>query len=107
MVAKLKTKDTSQVMHFLIEKGWLYLYDNRGRGPLSTKLLPNSLLEMSDDPFRSLVWKLKKDGFISPQPLIPYYEFQWSKWLRTRPLPPFNSMNLTPAFSIAKQLVTT
>ena len=105
IVAKLKTEDTSEVLKYMLNQGWLYLYDSRGNGPRPSNLLPKNLLEMTDDPFRSLVWKLKKEGFITSQPLIPYNEFQWSRWLRKRPLPPFNSSNLSPALSIAKSLV--
>tara|TARA_Y100001968_G_C19451272_1_gene768830 strand:+ start:2723 stop:3388 length:666 start_codon:yes stop_codon:yes gene_type:complete len=106
IVAKINTNNIPQVLNFLLNKGWLYLYNCRGIGPISAQLLPNNLLRMKDDPFRSLVWKLKKDGYISSQPLIAYHEFQWSQWLRTRSFPPFNSMNLNPALSIAKRLVT-
>tara|TARA_Y100001968_G_C19360877_1_gene719737 strand:+ start:503 stop:1159 length:657 start_codon:yes stop_codon:yes gene_type:complete len=105
IVSKLNTTDISTTLNYLLKQGWLYLYDSRGKGPQTTKSLPHNLLKMQDDPFRSLVWKLKKEGFILPQPLIPYNEFEWSKWLRTRPLPPFNSKNLHPAVSIAQHLV--
>ena len=67
--------------------------------------LPTSLLGLEDDPYRSLVWKLKQEGWIKPQPLIPYHEFRWGAWLRSRPLPPFSSKRLEPALSAARQLV--
>ena len=105
VVAEVNTKDITEVLDFLGQQGWLYLYDGRGRGPLSPKLLPSNLMGMTDDPFRSLVWKLKKQGLIKSQPLIPYYEFRWSRWLRKKPFPPFTSMNLSPAISTAKRIV--
>ena len=46
-------------------------------------------MDLDDDPYRSLIWKLKKEGLITPQPQIPYHEFRWGAWLRRRPLPPF------------------
>ena len=54
---------------------------------------------------QSQVWKLKQEGWIKPQPLIPYHEFRWAAWLRTRPLPPFSSKRLDPALAAARQLV--
>ena len=102
----IDTSDNYQVLKFLAKKGWLYLYDSRGNGPKPLNALPNNLLNMEDDPYRSLVWKLKKEGFVSPQPVIPYHEFLWGKWLRTRPLPPFNSKNLSPALPIARNLAS-
>ena len=53
---------------------------------------------------RSIAHQLKKEGFISPASLIPYHEFHWGNWLRKKPLPPFNSKNLSPALSIARKL---
>ena len=105
LVAQVNTTKEEEALKYLNQQGWVYLYNSRGIGPQSIQLLPNSLLEMDDDPYRSLVWKLKKEGVLSPQSHIPYHEFCWSRWLRTRPLPPFNSKNLYPALSIAKQLV--
>ena len=105
IVAETNTNETYKSLEFLSNKGWLYLYDNRGRGPYPSSSLPKSLLGMEDDSYRSLVWKLKREGLILPSPLIPYHEFRWSSWLRTRSLPPFNSRNLSPALSIARELV--
>jgi hypothetical protein len=42
---------------------------------------------------------------IEPAPLIPFHEFRWGAWLRTRPLPPFSSDNLAPALAAARSLV--
>ena len=67
--------------------------------------LPSRLLDLQDDPYRSLVWKLKKEGWIEPEPLIPFHEFRWGAWLRRRPLPPFSSARLEPALPVARALV--
>ena len=104
VIDDVNTSDLSEVLRFLQKQGWLYLYNGRGIGPKNPELLPSSLLGMEDDPYRSLVWKLKKEGAIAPQPLIPYHEFKWGAWLRRRPLPPFNSKNLKPAINAAKRL---
>lgn len=105
LIADLITSDRSEVLGFLQQQGWLYLYDGRGQGPRATKDLPQSLMDLEDDPYRSLVWKLKKEGAIKPEPQIPYHEFRWGAWLRSRPLPPFSSRQLNPALAPARRLV--
>ena len=105
VVQDLPTADRSSVLTYLHNQGWLYLYDGRGNGPRPAEQLPMSLLGLDDDPYRSLVWKLKQEGWIKPQPLIPYHEFRWGAWLRSRPLPPFSSRRLEPALAAARQLV--
>ena len=105
VIAKLPFSDRLMVLEYLKKQGWLYLYNSRGNGPLPSKELPNSLLELEDDPYRSLVWRLKKEGLIKPQRHIPYHEFHWASWLRLRSLPPFSSYKLEPAFIPAKRLV--
>ena len=105
VVMELETDDRSVVLNALQERGWLYLYDGRGQGPLEATALPTSLLGLQDDPYRSLVWKLKKEGLIEAAPLIPFHEFRWGAWLRTRSLPPFSSSRLDPALPAARTLV--
>ncbi|MEB3255920.1 MAG: ParB-like protein [Synechococcaceae cyanobacterium] len=105
VVLDLATDDRGLVLRELQQRGWLYLYDGRGLGPLSATALPPRLLDLQDDPYRSLVWKLKKEGWIDPAPLIPFHEFRWGAWLRRRPLPPFSSARLEPALPVARALV--
>jgi hypothetical protein len=62
------------------------------------------LLGLEDDPYRSLVWKLKQEKVIAPAPLIPFHEFRWGAWLRSRSLPPFSSLRLEPALPAARAL---
>jgi hypothetical protein len=93
------------VLAELERRGWLYLYDGRGMGPRPSAALPQRLLDLQDDPYRSLVWKLKREKRIAPEPLIPFHEFRWGAWLRRRPLPPFSSERLEPALPRARALV--
>ncbi len=93
------------VLQEMARRGWLYLHDGRGLGPLEPAVLPRHLLDLQDDPYRSLVWKLKRERLIEPHPLIPYHEFRWGAWLRSRPLPPFGSHRLEPALPTARSLV--
>ncbi len=100
-----ENSEPHQVLKELQERGWLYLYDGRGLGPLAPTALPRRLPDLQDDPYRSLVWKLKKEGMIEPAPLIPFHEFRWGAWLRRRPLPPFSSTQLEPALATARSMV--
>jgi hypothetical protein len=100
----LETTDPALVLAELRQRGWLYLYNGRGLGPQSPTTLPTSLLGLEDDPYRSLVWKLKREGVIKAAPLIPFHEFRWGAWLRSRSLPPFSSLQLSPALPAARAL---
>ena len=104
VIAELDSVNRNEALEALQQRGWLYLHDGRGTGPWAPSDLPTSLLDLQDDPYRSLVWKLKKERRIKPQPLIPYHEFRWGSWLRTRPLPPFSSAQLEPALPAARRL---
>jgi hypothetical protein len=104
-VLQLDTGEETIVLEELRKRGWLYLYDGRGLGPLPASALPRQLAGLQDDPYRSLVWKLKKEGRIEPSPLIPFHEFRWGAWLRSRTLPPFSSSHLDPALPAARALV--
>ena len=104
VIAELDSDSRDAALQALQDRGWLYLHDGRGNGPWEPTTLPQSLLGLEDDPYRSLVWKLKKEGLIKSQPLIPYHEFRWGAWLRTRPLPPFSSSQLNPALPASRRL---
>jgi hypothetical protein len=105
VVLQLDLEDHTSVLAELHRRGWLYLYDGRGHGPLSPAILPSNLLGLQDDPYRSLVWKLKREGMVKAAPLIPFHEFRWGAWLRKRSLPPFSSSRLEPALPAARSLV--
>ena len=105
VVLNLAEASRQDVLDQLHRRGWLYLYDGRGVGPQPSTALPHRLLDLQDDPYRSLVWKLKREKRIAAQPLIPFHEFRWGAWLRRRPLPPFSSERLEPALPRARALV--
>lgn len=104
VVLQLDQSHRDDVLAALQERGWLYLFDGRGRGPLAPTVLPRRLEDLQDDPYRSLVWKLKREGVIAPAPLIPFHEFRWGAWLRSRRLPPFSSRRLDAALPVARAL---
>ncbi len=105
VVLELAGATRLEVLEAMHRRGWLYLYDGRGLGPLPASALPPRLPDLLDDPYRSLVWKLKREKRIAAQPLIPFHEFRWGAWLRRRPLPPFSSDRLEPALATARALV--
>ena len=105
IVMKVDNPSETEVLEELAIRGWLYLYDGRGLGPLQPAALPADLTGLQDDPYRSLVWRLKKEGLIEPAPQIPFHEFRWGSWLRRRSLPPFHSAMLDPALPAARALV--
>ena len=101
---QLEVSERHQVLEELHRRGWLYLYDGRGLGPLAPTALPRTLTGTQDDPYRSLVWTLKREKVIAAAPLIPFHEFRWGAWLRSRTLPPFSSERLEPALPAARAL---
>ncbi|MCT0200261.1 chromosome partitioning protein ParB [Synechococcus sp. CS-1325] len=105
VVLELEGASQSYCLEELNRRGWLYLIDRDGQGPYPPERLPRHLAELQDDPYRSLVWKLKQEGLIRPQPSVPFLEFHWGAWLRRQPLPPFSSRNLEPALQEARMLV--
>ena len=105
VVLQLEVSERHAVLEQLHQRGWLYLYDGRGLGPLHPTALPSSLSGTQDHPYRSLVWKLKREGLVGAAPLIPFHEFRWGAWLRSRNLPPFSSERLDPALPAARALV--
>ena len=105
VVLQLDVAERHAVLEHLHQRGWLYLYDGRGLGPLHPTALPASLSGTQDDPYRSLVWQLKREGLVQAAPLIPFHEFRWGAWLRSRNLPHFSSERLEPALAAARALV--
>jgi len=102
---ELDLADRREVLQALLQRGWLYLHDARGQGPQPAERLPTGLHDLQDDPYRSLVWALKREKRIEAAPLIPFHEFRWGAWLRSRSLPPFGSLRLEPALPAARALV--
>jgi hypothetical protein len=62
---------------------WLYLYDETGKGPLEPVALPRTIGKMRDDPYRSLVWLVRKRGGLDKSS-EPFSEFVWANFFRTR-----------------------
>jgi hypothetical protein len=65
------------------EHGWVYLYDNKGHGPLAPEQLPRKVTELGDDPYRSLAWAVRKRGGYR-QTDESFAEFKWANYFRSR-----------------------
>ena len=105
LVLNVATTSRQQTLQELQRRGWLYLHDKRGKGPWPPDVLPQALDRLQDDLYRSLVWKLKREGLIAASPLVPFHEFRWAAWLRRHVLPAFHSLYLDPALHAARRLV--
>lgn len=105
VVLEVSTTDNRLTLQALQQRGWLYLYNRRGQGPWPPDHLPQHLGKLQDDPYRSLVWRLKREGYIAAAPLVPFHEFRWGAWLRRCSLPAFHSLYLEPALATARHLV--
>jgi hypothetical protein len=78
----------SQV-HFwkaMFERHWIYLFDNAGGGPQQPEQLPKHVKDLTFDPYRSLAWIVRdKHGYLKND--MPFSEFKWANFFRTRILP--------------------
>jgi hypothetical protein len=63
-------------------KRWVYPYDAKGERR-TFKDLPKSVIELKDDPFRSLAGELRRVGGFAKD-TTPFSEFLWADFLRRR-----------------------
>lgn len=52
------------------QHGWVYLYDNKGQGPLSPDRLPRKVTGLTDDPYRALAWEVRERGIPQDQCVV-------------------------------------
>jgi len=62
--------------------GWLHPFDARGRRR-SYDALPKSVMDLSDDPYRSLAGALRRGGGFAKD-TTPFAEFLWADFFRRR-----------------------
>lgn len=61
---------------------WVHPYNERG-ARVAFKQLPTSIIQLKDDPFRSLAGVARKAGAYAKDP-SPYSEFLWADFFRSR-----------------------
>ena len=79
-IADLSALQPDHFWTYLDNRGWLYLYDATGNRREHSDL-PKSVMEMADDPYRSLAGELRRQGGFAKD-LTPYSEFLWADALR-------------------------
>ncbi len=82
VVADLRTLAQDAFWIFLDNRGWMHPFDSKGqRRPYGD--LPKSILDLEDDPFRSLAGELRLVGGYAKD-TTPFAEFLWADFLRRR-----------------------
>ena len=66
----------------LDNSAWCHAYDAKGRR-CDLEDIPKRLSQLADDPFRSLVGSLIRDGKVTKTEK-PFFEFLWADFLRNR-----------------------
>jgi hypothetical protein len=81
-VDDLSHLDTASFWAVLEERRWVHPYDkNRNRRDFAQ--MPVSVLQLEDDPFRSLAGELRREGgFVKSN--VAYAEFAWADFMRGR-----------------------
>ncbi len=65
------------------ERQWVYLFDQAGRPLKDPSQLPKRVMDLRDDPYRSLSWLVREQhGYREVD--TPYLEFLWANFLRSR-----------------------
>ena len=62
---------------------WVYPFDEHGNGPWPHQDLPQTILELKDDPYRSLASAARRAGAYTKQN-VPFTEFLWAQFFRKR-----------------------
>jgi hypothetical protein len=82
VVADLSALDTDAFWTVLDHRSWVHPYDENGRRR-SVSDIPKSVIDLKDDPFRSLAGELRRTaGFAKDT--TPFSEFLWADFLRRR-----------------------
>lgn len=82
VVADLKELDHDDFWKVLDHHAWVHPYDAKGRRRHYDEI-PKSVLELKDDPYRSLAGKLRRAGGFAKD-TTPFSEFLWADFLRRR-----------------------
>jgi hypothetical protein len=80
VVADLHKLDTATFWRMMSNRGWTHPFDNKGRR-CDYSQLPKTVLEMQDDPYRSLAGELRNNGGFAKDS-TPFSEFVWADFLR-------------------------
>jgi hypothetical protein len=82
LAADLSKLDKRTFWTFMDNRNWLHPFDANGKRH-SHSGIPKSIMEMTDDPYRSLSGELRRQGGYAKDQ-TPYSEFLWADFLRRR-----------------------
>jgi hypothetical protein len=82
VVADLRKLDADSFWTYLDNRNWMHPYDADGRRR-DFKDLPKKIVDLVDDPFRSLAGELRRLGGFAKD-TTPFSEFLWADFLRRR-----------------------
>ena len=83
LIRDLSGLSSDQFRSEMVKRGWVHLYDEQGRGPRRWSELPRDVSRLKDDPYRSLAADVRdRGGFARTE--IPFAEFHWANFFRTR-----------------------
>ncbi len=83
VLANYSNLDPDMFWKRMQEQKWVYPYC-RGEGPLNVASLPATVSQMSDDPYRSLVWAARHVGEEGDRDETPFADFKWADYFRSR-----------------------
>jgi len=105
IVADFHKLDESIFWNMMDYHGWTHPFDAKGRRRDYADL-PRTILQMEDDPFRSLAGELRKIGGFAKDS-TPYSEFVWADFLRLRIKPKTVKQDFSAALAVALDLART
>lgn len=82
VVADASALPETEFWQFLAARSWGHPFDSDGR-PLTYALMPLSVADMTDDPYRGLAGALRRAGGYAKD-AAPCSEFAWADFLRSR-----------------------
>ncbi len=82
MIADLSSLTKGSFWVFLDNRSWCHPYDAEGRRT-GFKDIPDTIADMTDDPYRSLAGELRRAGGFAKD-ATPFIEFIWADFLRRR-----------------------
>jgi len=82
VVADLRRLEADAFFIYLDNRGWMHPYDADGRRR-DFDDLPKRIVDLVDDPFRSLAGELRRRGGFAKD-TTPFSEFLWADFLRRR-----------------------
>ena len=66
----------------MLNNGWVWLYDEKGRQPISPYSLPKSVDGLIDDLYRSLAYRVREADGYTASPDVPFADFYWANHFR-------------------------